>query len=129
MANTEQVSTPDPVVSGNPSGVTGAGAANTPATTSVGAAAPVGEELTEADFKKDGGLRKDTIRRIEDEAPARGGSRSFNEITNETTVVTSVGGKTVTFVEEGDTRSKGHPRETGMDSLARAFDDANEAKE
>lgn len=84
-------------------------------------------ELTESDFRKDGTLRKDAVRRIEENAPPRGGERSFNEVTNETTVTTTVGGQTVTFVEEGDTRGKSR-RETGMDSLARASENAEESK-
>ncbi len=58
------------------------------------------------DFKRDGTLRKDAVRRIEESAPPRGGERSFNEVTNETTVTTTVGGQTVTFVEDGDTRKE-----------------------
>lgn len=74
---------------------------------SLGAApdGPVGDAvLSDADFKQDGTLRKDAVKRIEEGAPPRGGQRSFNEVTNETTVTTTLGGQTVTYVEDGDTR-------------------------
>lgn len=103
-------------------------AANTPSGTAVGGAIRISGELTDADFRKDGNLRADAVRRIEENASPRGAERSFNEVTGETTVTTTVGGKTVTFTEDGDTRSKGRPQETAMDSLARASEDAEESK-
>ncbi len=60
--------------------------------------------LDESDFKRDGTLRKDAVKRIEEGAPVKSGERSYNEVTGETTVTTVVGGRTVTFVEDGDTR-------------------------
>lgn len=118
---TETTSAPDPVVSGGTATtgpVTGDGVQGTQG---------VNVELTDADFKKDGDLRKDAIRRIKDNAPARSGERSFNEVTGETTVTTVVGGQTVTFTEDGDTR--GEPRARATDSAIEAMDNADEEKE
>ena len=88
--------------------------------------APTDVTLSPEDFKRDGTLRKDAVRRLQENVPPRGAERSFNEVTNETTVTTTVNGATVTFVEEGDTRAPA--RETAMDSLARAQERA-ESKE
>lgn len=62
--------------------------------------------LTDADFRKDGNIRKDTARRIAENVPARAAERSFNEVTGETTVTTVVDGRTVTFTEDGDSRTE-----------------------
>lgn len=103
-------------------------AAGGPSGRAVGGAPQVDAPLTEADFRKDGNIRADAARRIEENVSPRGAERSYNEVTGETTVTTTVGGQTVSFVETGDTRSKGRPQETAMDSLARASEDAEESK-
>lgn len=97
----ETTSAPNPVgTTGSTTDATGpAGGAPSDVGTS-------GVQLTDADFKKDGDLRADAVRRIEENTPARGAERSFNEITDETTVTTVVDGRTVTFTESGDTRNK-----------------------
>jgi hypothetical protein len=125
----ETTSAPDPVAV-PAAGTAGLSTSNTPSATTTGGGVEdqVGNvELTDADFRKDGNLRKDAVRRIEENAPPRGGERSYNEVTGETTVTTTVGGQTVTFVEEGDTRGRSKRGETGMDSLARASEDAEES--
>lgn len=101
--------------------------ANTLTGDAVGGAPVISAELTPDDFRKDGNLRADTVRRIKEGAPARGAERSFNEVTGQTTVTTTVGGVAVTFTEEGDTRGEGK-RAAGMDSLARASENAEERK-
>lgn len=108
-----------------PSGNPGAGtrettsapdAVSTPATPTAGTAdtaggAPAtagtaGITLDDSDFKQDGNLRADSARRISEAAGPRGAARSYNEVTDETEVTTTVDGRTVTFTESGDTRSK-----------------------
>jgi hypothetical protein len=103
-----------PATGNTPSGNVGAGtvetssapdAAGTPAG-GAPATGPVTTTITDADFKKDGDLRADAVRRIEDNAPARGAERSFNEVTGKTTVTTVVDGRAVTFEQDGDTRGE-----------------------
>lgn len=62
--------------------------------------------LSDSDFKQDGNLRADAARRISEAVGPRGASRSYNEVTDETEVTTTVDGRTVTFTESGDTRNK-----------------------
>ena len=109
----ETTSAPDS--SGNP-----AGGAPADSVTSIGGLKP-------EDFKKDGTLRADTVRRIEESTSARTGERSYNEVTGETTVTTVVDGKTVTFTQSGDTR--GEPRERATDSAARAQERSEESED
>lgn len=90
--------------------------------------APITDGLTDADFKQDGNLRKASVDKINEASTGRrGGERSFNEVTGETTVTTTFGGQTVTFVEDGDTREPREPSAT--DSAIRAMDNANEAED
>jgi hypothetical protein len=63
--------------------------------------------LDDAAFRQDGNLRKDVSRKISENTSARGAERSYNEVTDETTVTTTVDGRTVTFTEDGDTRTEG----------------------
>jgi hypothetical protein len=62
-------------------------------------------ELSPEDFKKDGTLRKNVVTEIEENVSPRGAERSFNEVTGKTIVTTNAGGATVTFEQDGDTRS------------------------
>lgn len=82
----------------------------------------LGGVFSEDDYKKDGGLKKAAVRRLEDEAPARGSARSFNEVTGETTVTTTLGGQTVTYVEDGDTTDKADIRESDKPGENRPFE-------
>lgn len=84
-------------------------------------------DFNELEFKQDGTLTKASIRKIEEAGEGRNGTRSFNEVTGETTVVASVGGTMITYVEDGDTRDKGEEVETLDESAIRAFDASNQA--
>ena len=123
-AGTRETTSAPNINPSTPAAGTGTVPAPAPAT-SVGGVDASNTALSDADFKKDGGLRKDAIRRIEENVSPKGGERSYNEVTGETTVTTTVGGQVVTFTEEGDTRGP-RQKETAMDSLARAADDAGE---
>lgn len=63
-------------------------------------------ESKELEYKQDGTLTKASIKMIEESGAARGGTRSFNEVTGETVVVTSWNGEVITYTEDGDTRDK-----------------------
>lgn len=134
MADTTTATTTTPPTANVPTG--GSITVRTPGTAPAGTPAPEGSlgaavsgapgPLDESDFKKDGTLRKDAIRRIEEGAPSRGTERSYNEVTGSTTVTTTVDGQTVTFEEEGDTTSD-EPREEASGGLGRAMDNAQKA--
>src|SRR5574338_442152 len=103
----ETTSAPDPVATPGtaPTPTTGNVGPNTgnPAPGSMG---PVTPEVTldESAFRKDGNIRADVARKINENVSPRGAQRSYNEVTDETTVTTVVNGQTVTFTESGDTR-------------------------
>ena len=77
--------------------------------------------FSEEDYRKDGSLKVAAVRRMEESVSPRGSSRSYNEVTGETTVTTVLGGSTVTFVQDGDHTDEGDIRETG-DAGERSFE-------
>lgn len=99
----ETSSAPDAVSTPAGASTAGTGTDSGGAPTVAGTA---GITLSDSDFKQDGTLRADSARRISEAAGPRGAARSYNEVTDETAVTTSVDGRTVTFTESGDTRSK-----------------------
>lgn len=115
----EQTSTPSAVAGSSRNASTRAA---TRGATGVDTAANL--ELTDADFRKDGNIRAAKAREINENVSGKATERSFNELTNETTVTTTVGGQVVTFVEDGDTRSD--EQRSATDGIIEAFDRAVE---
>lgn len=68
--------------------------------------------FNEEDFRKDGNLKVSAVRRMEESVSPRGSSRSYNEVSGETTVTTVLDGQTVTFVQDGDKREDSEVRES-----------------
>ena len=89
-----------------PTPTAGSGDSGSPAGGAPATGGTAGLTLDDSDFKQDGNLRADAARRISEAAGPRGAARSYNEVTDETVVTTTVDGRTVTFTESGDTRNK-----------------------